>query len=82
MLAWLERTGNPVEDMLRWKKRWIRLGERLHPGDYAESFMRRRVSFQPFHSVWRARWQGSAKRAFRSVSRRSLRWDAAGWMVA
>lgn len=38
LLGWLERTGNPVEDMLRWKKRWIRLGERLHPGDYAEAF--------------------------------------------
>ena len=27
-----------VEDMLRWKGRWIRLGERLHPGEYAKRY--------------------------------------------
>ncbi|MES2598246.1 MAG: TerD family protein [Verrucomicrobiota bacterium] len=46
LLSWLERTGNPVEDMLRWKKRWIRLGERLHPGDYAESFPKTFAAFK------------------------------------
>lgn len=46
LLAWLERTGNPVEDMLRWKKRWIRLGERLHPGDYAEVFPKTYAAFK------------------------------------
>lgn len=29
---------SPIEDMLRWKERWIRLGERLHPGDYKDRF--------------------------------------------
>lgn len=38
LLSWIERCGNPVEDMLRWKARWIRLGERLHPGKYAAEF--------------------------------------------
>jgi hypothetical protein len=37
-LAWLETFPNRVEDMLRWKPRWIRLGERLHPGEYASRF--------------------------------------------
>jgi hypothetical protein len=46
LLAWLERTGNPVEDMLRWKKRWIRLGERLHPGDYANDFPKTFAAFK------------------------------------
>lgn len=46
LLAWLERTGNPVEDMLRWKKRWIRLGERLHPGDYSEAFPKTHAAFK------------------------------------
>jgi hypothetical protein len=38
LLSLLEKTGHPTEDMLRWKKRWIRLGEKLHVGDYAERF--------------------------------------------
>jgi len=32
LLALVEGQANATEDMLRWKKRWIRLGERLHPG--------------------------------------------------
>jgi len=27
-----------TEDMLRWKGRWIRLGERLHPGEYRRQY--------------------------------------------
>ena len=38
MLAWLEATGDPTEDMFRWQEPWKRLGERLHPGDYADAF--------------------------------------------
>ncbi|HYH67220.1 MAG TPA: TerD family protein [Urbifossiella sp.] len=38
MLAWVERAANRTEDMLRWKPRWVRLGERLHPGEYAARF--------------------------------------------
>jgi hypothetical protein len=38
LLGWIERTANRTEDMLRWKPRWIRLGERLHPGEYATRF--------------------------------------------
>ena len=38
LLGLLERISQPVEEMLRWKKRWIRLGERLHPGEYARKF--------------------------------------------
>lgn len=37
-LTWLESFPNRVEDMLRWKPRWIRLGERLHPGEHASRF--------------------------------------------
>ncbi|MEI2430091.1 TerD family protein [Lysobacter yananisis] len=36
LLHALEACGDPSEDMLRWKERWKRLGERLHPGDYRE----------------------------------------------
>jgi hypothetical protein len=59
LLSWLERNGNPTEDMLRWKERWKRLGEKLHPGDYADQFpksyaafliLREDVAFPTFHS--------------------------------
>jgi hypothetical protein len=38
LLGWLERTGSRLEDMQRWEGRWIRLGERLHPGEFAKRF--------------------------------------------
>ncbi|HWS99719.1 MAG TPA: TerD family protein [Pyrinomonadaceae bacterium] len=38
LLALLENCGDPVEDMLRWKKRWLRLGERIHPGEYRKLY--------------------------------------------
>lgn len=59
LLELLENCGNLIEDMLRWKGRWIRLGERLHPGEYrglyqkaAEAFdlLRSDVSVPTFNS--------------------------------
>ncbi len=44
-LLWLERQSNPTEDMLRWKGRWIRLGERLHAGDYKERYPKAWAAF-------------------------------------
>lgn len=39
LLTCLENVAsNRVEDMLRWKPRWIRLGEKLHPGDFRKRF--------------------------------------------
>jgi len=38
LLSFIDRIREPVEDMLRWKERWKRLGERLHPGDFANTF--------------------------------------------
>ncbi len=40
LLQVLESQSNPTEDMLRWKARWIRLGERLHPSEYKKRFPR------------------------------------------
>ncbi|RXZ80940.1 cytoplasmic protein [Paenibacillaceae bacterium] len=34
LLGLLDQCGNIVEDMLRHKQRWIRLGEILHPAEY------------------------------------------------
>lgn len=36
LLTLLDELTTPVFDMLRWRQRWLRLGERLHPGEYAE----------------------------------------------
>lgn len=38
LLGLLEKAGNITEDMLRYKERWIRLGERLHPFEYKNRF--------------------------------------------
>lgn len=38
LLEILEAQKNLTEDMNRWKVRWIRLGERLHPGEYANKY--------------------------------------------
>jgi hypothetical protein len=38
LLQRLNTFPNAIEDMLRWKGRWIRLGERLHPGEWKDKF--------------------------------------------
>lgn len=45
LLGLLENSGNITEDMLRWKKRWIRLGEKLHAGEYADKFPKAAAAF-------------------------------------
>ena len=45
LLEWVERANNRTEDMLRWKPRWIRLGERLHPGEYTNRFPQTSAAF-------------------------------------
>lgn len=37
LLELLQGCGAIEEDMLRYKNRWIRIGERLHPGEYDEN---------------------------------------------
>lgn len=36
LLELLNNCGNIEEDMLRYKNRWIRIGEKLHPGEYKQ----------------------------------------------
>ena len=45
LLGLLERNANPTEDMLRWKGRWIRLGEKLHVGEYRARYPRSHEAF-------------------------------------
>lgn len=45
LLGWIERSESRTEDMLRRKGRWIRLGERLHPAEYAKRFPQTAAAF-------------------------------------
>ena len=38
LLTLLESVNSPVEDMNRYRGQWVRLGERLHPGEYKDRF--------------------------------------------
>lgn len=38
LLQFLEKINDPVEDMMRRQKPWLRLGERLHPGEFEKKF--------------------------------------------
>jgi len=46
LLGLVEQHSDPTEDMRRWAERWKRLGEVLHPGEYAGSFPRAATGFQ------------------------------------
>jgi hypothetical protein len=45
LLGYLENCNNLEEDMYRYKKKWIRLGEKLHPGEYKDMFPKTFTSF-------------------------------------
>jgi hypothetical protein len=45
MLSLLENCPNRMEDMLRHKERWIRLGEILHPGEYKHRYPKCKEAF-------------------------------------
>lgn len=45
LLSLLEQCGQITEDMLRYKERWIRLGEILHPSEYRHRFPRCEEAF-------------------------------------
>jgi len=66
LLGLLERCYPMTEDMLKFKDRWIRLGEILHPSEYKSRFPRSEEAFdilrnnKPF-----ATFNGSVELAFR-----------------
>jgi hypothetical protein len=45
LLGLLDRHEAAMEDMLRWKGRWVRLGEKLHPGEYAHAYPNAAAAF-------------------------------------
>ncbi len=81
LLNCLEQAGDSrIEDMLRWKERWVRLGERLHPGDFRNRFpqsvaafdiLRNGVRYKTFNScVESAIASGNPKEALAFLTRR------------
>ncbi|MFF2157288.1 TerD family protein [Paenibacillus chitinolyticus] len=46
LLGLLERCHPITEDMLRYKERWVRLGEILHPSEYKNRFPRCQEAFE------------------------------------
>lgn len=46
LLALLDHCGNITEDMIRQTKRWMRVGERLHPGEYAKAYPKAAAAFE------------------------------------
>jgi hypothetical protein len=45
LLGLIERHPNAAEDMQRWPERWKRLGEYLHPGEFASRYPRTAAAF-------------------------------------
>ncbi|MCM3783164.1 cytoplasmic protein [Neobacillus mesonae] len=45
LLSLLEGIPNPLEDLFRYQMRWIRLGERLHPGEYKDGYPKSAACF-------------------------------------
>lgn len=81
LLECLERAGNSrTEDMLRWKDRWVRLGERLHPGDFKNRFplalaafdtLRNGLPFESFNSKIESQiHDGDIRACAKSLSKR------------
>lgn len=55
LLGWLERIPSVLEDMQRWEGRWIRLGERLHPGEFTSRFPTTAAAFSALRNGRRER---------------------------
>ena len=80
LLGLLERSANITEDMRRWVEPWKRLGERLHPGEYAKScpqaaaafaVIRDRLPFESFNSrIEQALCAGDVERAAQELESR------------
>ncbi len=66
LLALLDQCGNLGEDLLRWEGRWLRLGEKLHPGDY---FQRYRRAFEAINHLR----NGTSPQTFRSKVEEAVR---------
>lgn len=78
LLSLLEERDRVVEDMARWKNRWKRLGEKLHPGEMASRFPMTARAFEVLRNdlpidTFNRRVEGSLGRADVSAAMTDLR---------
>ena len=66
LLALLNNCGNLEEDLMRWEGRWIKLSERLHPGDYWDKYAKAFSAIQAVRN-------GQTKQTFRSKVEEAVR---------
>jgi len=65
LLGLLEKTGANKYEMAIWKKRWIRLGEKLKPGRYKDRFPLAFASFDYLRNAKHTRtWYSFVEQAF------------------
>lgn len=64
LLSLLEKTHCRAEEMVLNKGRWIRLGEILHPGEYANKFPRAAKAFDRLRNEKVTSWYGKLEQAF------------------
>jgi len=71
LLGLLEQCGGQIaEDMLRYKERWVRLGEILHPSEYGARFKRCGEAFDILRNDKTLTTWGGKRRACLSISQR------------
>ena len=63
IMAMLESLPINAEEMLRYEKRWIRVGERLHVGDYAKVFPKTFQAFQKLRNGKIRTWNSRVENA-------------------
>jgi hypothetical protein len=67
ILGLLEKTHCDVREMVLKDQRWIRLGEILHPGEYAKDFPRTASAFQLIRETKIVSWYGAVEAAFKKT---------------
>lgn len=72
MLELINNCGNIEEDMLRYKKRWIRLGEKLHPREYQQRYKKAHEAFYKLRNNIKIATFGSTVE--RAMAKKDLPW--------
>ncbi|MFC9708340.1 cytoplasmic protein [Paenibacillus sp. NPDC056933] len=68
MLALLESVPEPLEELFRYKGRWLRLTERLHPGEYRQRYPKAVKAIEQLRSGERPfTFSGRVEHAFKQM---------------
>ena len=65
LLGLLEQSNLDVRDMALKAQRWVRVGEKLHPGDFAKEFPKAYQAFQTIRNEKVVTWYGQVEKAFK-----------------